>query len=240
MRVWPVSFTHTPSGNVISFKLVPAIVSRTSFSVTITVDNQFILEKLRISVLYVNTTQLYENAYSQYVVISSAIYYGGNSSLTNTTASTYTTATQGTHPFIFRNIIYGYRGFYIPLLPTVANMFYFNAIVTNPLSIVYMESVQQSMRSCSNSSFLIFRVEDGLCHDSCPTTGYYIFNGFCNKCHSSCVNCTSNTATSCTACNTINLRVLTNGSCTCITYYVDLNNICTQCHYTCLSCSSQL
>lgn len=171
------------------------------------------------------------------IVYANIIHYGGNSTLSNTTSTTF-----GTTPFIFRNAVYGYTGLFMPLLNTSANMFYFNAIVTNPQSIGYWELVQQGIRSCLNGSFTIFRVEDGLCHDSCPSTGYYInvTFSFCNKCHTSCVNCTSNTPTSCTACDSANFRTLANNSCPCIANYVDINNICTICHYTCLSCINQL
>jgi hypothetical protein len=103
---------------------------------------------------------VYENSYTQVIVYGSSIEYGGNATLTNTTASTF-----GTQTFSFRNIIYGYRGFYLPL-NNGAKMFYFNFLpLTNPQYVGFMEAVQQGIRSCSNGNFTIFRAEDGLCHD---------------------------------------------------------------------------
>lgn len=237
MQAWPYYYTYVPTSSSLSLLTTAKAASASTFTLTVTVDNGTSLQDLGVSVLYLNTTLVYEYSYTLFIDITTYNITGSNTS----TATTATTMDNSTLQYQFRNSEEGVQGLYLPFSAIgTATVFYFTATSSSTSQLYYI-AIQSRARVCANST-PVYYVDDKLCHDACPAFNYAlnVTFSYCKRCHYSCLQCSSaDISTACTACNGTAVRTLSNTSCLCnLTYFDNGTELCVACDYTCRTCSS--
>ena len=150
------------------------------------------------SVLYFNYTALYEYAYLHFIEVSIQTLEGSGEPF----AADFTTFTNVTDQYQYRNEISFFCGIVLPLtFDANPSFFYFN-ITSSASSIISGIAVQSRIRVCSNST-PYFHAHDQLCYDACPAGhGTNTTFNYCLECHYTCVECGQGLDdTSCSSCN---------------------------------------
>jgi hypothetical protein len=78
LQVWPYYFIYDPFGSALSFNTAAVSISTTTFQVTLSVDSNCSMQEVGISVLYINTTKIFQNTYSQFIDVTTYVITGSN------------------------------------------------------------------------------------------------------------------------------------------------------------------